>query len=753
MQENTDGKIKKQNKIPVHTNQLRPLNEYDLFKSVKIPLINILRSKDEIDDERLATQFEKHFFTKRKGIEMFQTNIQFDQILEETVCNTNKIVTNTCNFINSYVLYEFDMYKSITKITDSYIKLVMKTVSKRNTHGRESNNNIIKTKFDSFFETYFKKTMKDENYACDDKLSFALKYEAIDILKNIEVNITEHYIDHLYKFVNVYFNLKSKLVALNKIENKDKKNEMTRKMFSELDKIKRDLIQSQPNLDKLKYESLKMHHEWIKKVKKNIMPQKIFAKNSIHYDVCVNPQEYLGYMIWINKQLESASTKENPIKLFHVIPLRTSFIPKHITFDTSCLINIFNDKGGNGEMFKNVNNNKDRIWNRYFKMKTKHFIKKGYEFNDTIKTDGVSVSILFVKKGKKDKRGHVKQYTIAETKEISKKRDELENKYIEDVKNINKIFENKSYVCIDPNAGDLIHGIVGNFEENNKTTIKKRFKYTRNQRRKECKIKRYKEIRKELTSEKIEIDSKSDMATMITNIKQYKKPVNDASIINIQNTLSLFSSKTCNFKKFLEYVKHKNIVDILISDVYKKKIFRKLKMNTYTNTKKSESKMINSFKEKIGKPNKVVIIYGDYDDKGRHIKGKEPIVSKRLRRVFREVGYDEYLINEHNTSALCNICEHKTEKCLTRVSQKPKNKKKIVFEEVWGLRRCSNLNCKATTKKGIICPRLYNRDDNACMNMIKIVEYLKKYGKRPAMYCRPIKTEENGILKKNPKSC
>ena len=58
--------------------------------------------------------------------------------------------------------------------------------------------------------------------------------------------------------------------------------------------------------------------------------------------------------------------------------------------------------------------------------------------------------------------------------------------------------------------------------------------------------------------------------------------------------------------------------------------------------------------------------------------------------------------------------------------------------EVWGLRRCSNLQCTSITKSGAVCRKIYNRDYNSCLNMHKIVQYLKTYGKRPHEYCRPI---------------
>lgn len=741
MQEHSDGKEKTKNKIPVHVNQSKALHDLDLFKTSKMPLVNALKCEKDIDDERFMTQIKNSLFSKQQNLRVIKPVEPFIVTLNNYIFKTNTIVTNTCNFINAFVIHEFVTNKSITKITIPYINLVMKTVSKReNTDGRPSKS---KNNFNSFFESKFKKTMTDENYAYDDRLSFVLKYEAMDILTNIEVNITEHYIDHLYKFVNIYFKLKQKLIKLKEITNKDTQKKVSEEMFNELNKIKRDLIQNQPNLKKLVFESSKQHHEWIKTTKKHIMPQRKFAKNSIHYDVHVKPQDYLGYMIWINRQFEHYSTESNTIKLFHAMPLRTSFIPKHITLDTAGLINIFNDKGGNKQMFAHINDNKDEIWSRYFKTNSKNFLKKGYEFSGTIKTDGVSISISFVKQEMKNQNGKIKKYTKTETNEIEKKRDNLENKYIEDVENIDKIFENKSYICIDPNAGDLIHGIVGNFEKYKDNdvdiTIEKHFNYTRNQRRKECKVKKYKQIRNELTSEKIKLDPKSPIATMIAKMKSIEEKVFNATILEVQNVLSNYNSKTCNLNNFLNYVACKNMIDVIIRDVYRQKIFRKLKINTHINAKKSESKMVTNLKEKIGNPEKVIIIYGDYDDKGNHIKGKESIVSKKLRKVLREVGYKVYLINEYNTSALCNICEHRTEECLTRISKKPKYKGKNKKEEVWGLRRCSNLNCLATTKKGKKCRRLYNRDDNACMNMIKIVEHIRRYGKRKANYCRPTK--------------
>jgi len=88
---------------------------------------------------------------------------------------------------------------------------------------------------------------------------------------------------------------------------------------------------------------------------------------------------------------------------------------------------------------------------------------------------------------------------------------------------------------------------------------------------------------------------------------------NNKSVKEIETELSQNSSKSSIYNNFLEYCKKKNETNRLLFSHYKQKVFRKLKFNRYTNTQKSESKMINNFENKFGKPNKCTIILGDYD--------------------------------------------------------------------------------------------------------------------------------------------
>jgi hypothetical protein len=57
------------------------------------------------------------------------------------------------------------------------------------------------------------------------------------------------------------------------------------------------------------------------------------------------------------------------------------------------------------------------------------------------------------------------------------------------------------------------------------------------------------------------------------------------------------------------------------------------------------------------------------------MKGIEPVICKRFRRLFRNAGYKTYLINEFRTSKLCNCCHKEIEPFMTRLSNKPKDHK------------------------------------------------------------------------------
>ena len=632
----------------------------------------------------------------------------------------NKIVVLAHQFIKLYLLFLYDKEEEFPMIDKDFVILIFKLITTRtDTRGRQCNSATLETlkELQSFFDKEFKDCIIDTDIVCSTKLNYILAYEAIDMVKNIENNISEHFTDHVNKFVNCTYNVKTEIEKINDMKNTyDEKKEFRRIFYAKIRAVKKDLLNLSPTL-----ESEEKYHKWVKAQRKYIIPSEILEKDVVNYDVCVNPQDYIKPMIYINKQLDllndDIEDKYQKIKLFHPIPLRTNISPSYITLDTCALINICIDEDSI-EYLNNVKSYADKIWDDNFKTDKKEFKRNGYSFHHMIATDGIGASILFMKiKADGKPIPKIMPYMAKQVKKLETV------KYIEDIE-ITDAIRKKKVVTIDPNYGDLIYALMetplykNTIKDNDGKIIGEafhntiEFRYTQNQRRKEIGTKKYAKITENIKkTAQIEIGKKKG--------KKITK-----SVTEIETQLSDYNSKVCDYKKFKEYCKQKNNINRILFNHYLSKIYRKFKFNRYINTQKSESKMINNFKNKFGDSKDILVIIGDFDKK-ENMKGKEPAICKKLRKIFQRHGYEAYLINEYHTSKLCNCCEHENENFLMRKSRKPKcaNKQNLV----WGIVRCKNVKCKL----------IHNRDVNACKNMQKIVRSIMKGKGRPEKYNKP----------------
>jgi hypothetical protein len=674
--------------------------------------------------------------------------------INDIATKTNKIVIHTYQFLKLYLVYLYKNKKTFPTIDKEYICDVFKVLTIRKCgSGGYTKEKMPKQLNDltDFYEEHYKQLMVKDDVMYYDKLSYILAYEAIDMETNINVNIQEHFMKHLNKFINISLKIKDKRDKItkkytDKIIRKEKHKELT----DEINKVKKDLT----SFNEL--ESIKKYHKWIKEQRKLIYNNKTkFENDNIIYDLKANTQDYFKSMFYICDELEKVYNKikkknENKkddekikqIRLFNVLPLRTNIIGKNICIDSAGLISNFidktkktkheinkddededeNDKVKNSVKYKNreineninnidvynykQNNNQELLWNHFFKLNKRSFKKNKYQFNYMIKTDGISVSILFIrldannKPMKKNKTKIYKELTDCE--------------YIEKVKMTEEI-KNKKVICIDPNKSDLIY--CGSNDKNNNLET---FRYTQNQRRLETRTKKYSKI-----IEKVNNETK----------------INNQTIKQIESTLSLLNSKTVNYDEFKKYIIEKNKVNNLLFNHYKQNFFRKFKLNRYINTQKSEDKMIKNFYKKFGSPNDTIIYFGDYDCGGHNMKGVEPAICKKFRRIFKNTGHKVYLINEYCTSKLCNHCNCELEKFLVRKSNKPKDIKKNKKILVTGLLHHEDVNPKGEQDNKLVCKIIHNRDKNAVQNMINIVECIKKTGKRPEAFTRKIHSD------------
>jgi transposase len=370
--------------------------------------------------------------------------------------------------------------------------------------------------------------------------------------------------------------------------------------------------------------------------------------------------------------------------LHNVFSLRSSIQPHYIKLDTTTLVNLLmrKDQGNKGYYTSkgNLKKNEDKIWEFFFRTERKLFTKTNYSFHHMIVTDGVGVSILFLRKD------------LVGKKVPTVKKGGNNEQYIDEITDT-KLLQTKKIVGIDPNKGDLIYCTDGCSKES------KTFRYSQDQRRKETKSKKYMNI--------------------ILRMKHHK--IQGKTVYEYETELSKYNHKTLDVKKFKEYLTVKNRVNHQITPFYQNQLFRKLKLNNYINTKKSEQKMISNFKKVFGNPEDVIICIGDWEQKNQ-MKYKEPTLGLGMRTLFRKNKFNIFLVDEHKTSCRCSKCGvGMCEKFMLRENPKPK---KTNIRLVWGLLRCKN-GCGT-----------WNRDRNSASNIYKIAYNAIHNVARPNYLCR-----------------
>ena len=152
----------------------------------------------------------------------------------------------------------------------------------------------------------------------------------------------------------------------------------------------------------------------------------------------------------------------------------------------------------------------------------------------------------------------------------------------------------KKVVAIDPNMSDLIYCI---------DDVDKTFRYTQNQRRKETKAKKYRDI-----------------------LQQSKKStrVSGKTVAQWEAELSHVNKKTLRFDDFKKYIEAKNRISQTLSSFYEERIHRKLKLSGFINRRRSEQRMLTRFQKMFGSPDEVVIGFGDFEQ-AKHRKYHEPV--------------------------------------------------------------------------------------------------------------------------------
>jgi transposase len=514
-----------------------------------------------------------------------------------------------------------------------------------------------------------------------------LDYLAVDIVTMYENNIKLHFFDYVERYVNVSWKKKELVEWIKRHRPYDKRDRLISNLATNLRKIKNDLLFKTKT-------SNPIYHEWIEKVCVKIFPQRKLQEDNMYYDIQCSPQDYLPHMFSMMKELESLG-----LKLNSVCPLRTDIVPKHIRIDTTSLVHIcLTEEQGTKEEFLTKGNlvrNQSNIWGFFFKTNKKCFHLSDthkYTFDHMISTDGVSCSILLIKKELQGRS--IFRFKPRRTPPTEKYIDELEDpEYTR--------LQEKNVVGVDPGLNDLIYCVNGD----QKDTISK-FRYSQNQRRQETKSKKYRDL----------------------TLEWKKEIVAHQDVVRWETELSHYNKKTLDFGRFQDYIEKKNNINFNLQDFYQRYIFRKLKLGGYMRRQKTESMMMKRFKKIFGSPEETIIGIGEFEQK-QHRKFKEPIKGKGFRTLFRRHGYEVYLVDEHKTSCRCANCGSETK--TFRWCQNPKYWKENIIKR-HGLLRCKN-GCG-----------LWNRDTNGAINIWKIAKEAIGRRERPE-YLKRTKRSISGV--------
>ena len=637
-----------------------------------------------MEEKEKPPEFFKSIKTSLKSI-LKHPEINTTKI-NDVVIKAHKIVIHTLQFLKLYLLHHYDTNNHTLPLIDNkFINTVMKVIcgEKEEKRGRPPNHDTVELKYNliMFYIEHYKLLVQD------DKLDYTymnniLEYLAKDIVTMYENNIQLHYVDYVERFVNVVWKKKMITDKIRKLcKTNAERESRIRSLCSELRKIKNDLL----TVEKTAYTSKSYYHSWITEQKKRILPNKIkFQKNSVYYDLKCKVMEYFPCMITMMKQVENELET-----ISNVFPLRSGITPNYIRLDTITLVNLLlrKEQGNKGDYKDNGNTTKhaDKLWKFFFRTERKLFTKTGYSFHHMISTDGVGVSILFLRKDL------VGIFPLPNTKKNTSK-----EQYIDELNDYTDL-QNKKIVAVDPGKEDLIYCVDGASKEAT------HFRYSQNQRRKETKMKKYNNIILAMKTNKIE----------------------GRTIIEYETELSNFNRKTLHIDRFKEYIQAKNRINHILFGFYAKQLFRKLKFGRYINTKRSEIKMINNFKKMFGNPEDIVICIGDWEQK-KQMKFKEPTMGIGMRTLFRKNKYKVFLVDEFRTSCKCSNCNGGVcEKFRIRENPRPN---KDDMRLVHGLLRCKS-GCG-----------LWNRDRNGSSNIYKIAETSINKLERPSYLCREIKS-------------
>jgi len=342
-----------------------------------------------VKKKKLKDEFKEFRNTDKSAYKTFKIPLKsilqnrnlVQPVINNLVFEMNDLVIHTYQFIRLYVITCYSNKTDLPVIDYTFILYCLKVLGTRDVRGRQMANVGLLKSLETFYDTEYQPLLNREKTNLKNK-SHLLSYLATQIHTSLSNNAQERFIQHFLRFIN---------------------------------KTTNNITNDKPTLFKFKHHVLSLNDEtdelfndWKITHLHNILPSKI--NKSVHYDVKANPMNYLKGMLYMNEVLETGGHK-----LFQPLPLRNNIVPKHIILDTAGLVSLFcPENSKKGELLKNITVNQTDIWNNFINLNNKILKNAHYQFHHQIQTDGVSCSLLFIRKDLKDKKWGTRVPTIGE---------------------------------------------------------------------------------------------------------------------------------------------------------------------------------------------------------------------------------------------------------------------------------------------------------------------------------------------------
>ena len=586
------------------------------------------RKRDEPTDEPATQSSYRTIKCSLKSIVRDETIIPQ---IEAIVLHCNAIVIEAYQFIRLFCLTKYAKGAELPQLDEKFILYCLKATGTRDNRGRKAQNELLQAELDAFYKDEFKPLLAHEDKFDLRCYGYLLPYLATQMHTAIHNNLKEHFVTRLLRFINKTAEMYEE--DLDKVEARKARRG-----------LKNAIFENDASLVPDRYKA------WYKDYRRFIAPSE--WDKSLSYDAKANPERYLASSFYMNSVLEKMECK-----LFQPLSLRTSIVPHYITIDTASLMSFFAGKG-KGALLRHVADNQEPFWNKLFNLDRRVFRQKGYDFNYTLQTDGVAVSLLFVHKHYSGKKKCTN--TITGERPTPPSIETFDAEYWKD-------FTGRTVVGVDPGKFNIVYMTDG----------EQKLRYTAYQRRTETMAKRNQRI---LLTEK-----------------------QKRNIIERETELSDSNSKTVDVDAFKEYVRAKNSMNEKLRNFYGLALHRKMKWRQFVYTQRSEDKFLGRMRQLFG--DDALVAYGNWSrtTQMRHFVPTKGVGMRRL--ISRH--FETVLIDEFRTSKLCCNCS----KELSHVKIEQGESKKKLF-------RC--LVCEECERSESKKRVFLTRDLNSALNIRRL---------------------------------